>query len=123
MNSVVALSAIDGGFRVSELANKVGEMLGGPYTVRQASYDLKKLRAKGLAVRRSRSRRYETPGWAVRSMAALMALREKVIKPLLAGAGKRKRGRRPRNQAPIDARYEVLQKEMQNLFECLKIAA
>jgi len=123
VNSVVALSAIDGGFRVSELASKVGEILGGAYTVRQASYDLKKLRAKGLAVRRSRSRRYETPGWAVRSMAALMALRDKVIKPLLAGAGKRKRGRRPRNQAPVDACYEALQKEMQNLFECLRIAA
>jgi len=52
-----------------------------------------------------------------------MVLREKVIKPLLAGAGKRKRGRKPRNQAPIDACYEAMQKEMQNLFECLRIAA
>ena len=123
VNSVIALSVNEGGFRVSELASKVGEKLRAPYTVRQASYDLKKLRAKGLAVRLGRSRRYETPGWAVRSMAALMVLREKVIKPLLAGAGKRKRGRKPRNQAPIDACYDTMQNEMQKLFECLRIAA
>ena len=52
MNAVVALSPQPGGFHVAELAAKVSEVLRAPYTVRQASYDLEKLRAKGLVTKR-----------------------------------------------------------------------
>jgi len=37
---------------------------------------------------------------------------DKVIKPVLAGAGKPKRGRKPRNQNPIDTHYQAIQFEM-----------
>ncbi len=42
---------------------------------------------------------------------------------ILAGAGKLKRGPKPKNNGAIDAHYEAIQKEMQNLFQTLKIAA
>jgi len=56
-------------------------------------------------------------------MAALVVLRDDVIKPLLAGQGSLKRGRRPTSSAPIDAHYAVLQHDMHDLFRDLGIAS
>lgn len=123
MKALLALSPVLSGFSVGELSNKVSEITGAEYTCRQASYDLKKFRAKGLVAKRSHSRRYELPLQALRTIAALLTLRDKVIRPLLAGAGKLKRGPKPKNYGAIDAHYEAIQKEMQNLFQALKIAA
>jgi hypothetical protein len=55
-------------------------------------------------------------------MTALLVLREKVIKPLLAGTGKPKRGRKPKNRCPIDAHYETIRLQMCNLFELIGVA-
>jgi len=48
---------------------------------------------------------------------------DKVIKPVLAGAGKPKRGRKPRNQNPIDTHYQAIQFEMLSLFLVIGVAA
>jgi len=56
-------------------------------------------------------------------MAACIVLREKVIKPLLAGSVQVKRGRPPKTHTPIDRHYQTLQQEMQGLFAELGIAA
>ena len=45
-------------------------------------------------------------------LAALLTLREKVIKPVLAGAGKPRRGPKPKRIHPMDQHYLNLQKEM-----------
>jgi hypothetical protein len=55
------------------------------YTTRQASYDLRKLRAKNLITLPGHARRYHTPPDAVRTITALLVLRDQVIKPILAG--------------------------------------
>ena len=123
MKAFLALSPVLNGFSVGALSNKVSEITGSEYTCRQASYDLKKFRAKGLVAKRIRSRRYELPLQALRTIAALLTLRDKVIRPLLAGAGKIKRGAKPKNYGVIDAQYEAIQKEMQNLFQTLKLAS
>lgn len=93
------------------------------YDVRRAAYDLKKLRGKGLIIRAGKSRRYTVPPPALRAIAALVLLREKVIRPILAGAALRKRGRKPTNWSPIDSHYEAIRKNMLTLFEDLGIAA
>jgi hypothetical protein len=56
-------------------------------------------------------------------MAGFIVLREKVLIPLLAGAGNRKPGRKPSNRFEIDVHYENIQREMQNIFETIGIAA
>jgi len=59
--AVLALAPSPTGFSVSELTAKVTSMTAHSdqaYTRRQAAYDLKKLRAKGLIAKVSRSRRY-----------------------------------------------------------------
>ena len=93
------------------------------YTPRKAAYDLKKLRGKNVIRRVGKSRRYETVPEGLRTVTALLVLRDKVIKPVLAGAGKPRRGRKPKNQSPIDAHYEAIQFQMRSLFQLIGVAA
>ena len=83
----------------------------------------KKLRGKGLINRMDKSRRYTVPPQALRAIAALVLLREKVIRPILAGIAQPKMGRKPKNWSPIDTHYEVIRQNMFTLFEDLGIAA
>lgn len=123
LEATLALTVIPRGFTASEVSEKVREFTQAPYTSRQASYDLNKLRAKNLVVRPPRSRRYQTLPAGLQTITALLVLREKVIKPVLAGAGKIKRGPRPKFLNPLDNHYHLLQVEMRNLFQTLRITA
>ncbi len=76
-----------------------------------------------MVERKGNSRRYEALSDGLRAMAALITIRDDVIKPLLASRGRLKRGRRPTKTAPIDAHYAALQHEMSALFRDLGIAA
>ena len=125
LKAVVALAIKPNGFKASELAEQVRqttEMAGQPYTSRQASYDLRKLRAKGVVQRIPKSLRYEIQTDGLRAAMALLVLRNKVLVPLLANQGKRHRGPRSRMHA-IDLHYDNIQKEMQHAFNILGIAA
>jgi hypothetical protein len=55
-------------------------------------------------------------------MCAYLVLREKVIKPLLAGVT-RPRGRPPRHVHPIDQHYVRLREELHDTFKTLGLAA
>jgi hypothetical protein len=55
-------------------------------------------------------------------MTALLILREKIIKPVLSGAGKSESGPKPEHLHPIDQKYRILQSEMLSLFNILGIA-
>jgi hypothetical protein len=78
--AALALAAAPHGFTVAELTAKVCGMNGqSSYTSRQAAYDLRKLRGKGLAVKPARTRRYRIPPDAARTIAALLALRDHAI--------------------------------------------
>lgn len=47
------------GFTNAELTSRVAALLDAPYTHRQATYDLRRLRRKGLITRRPHSQRYD----------------------------------------------------------------
>jgi hypothetical protein len=115
--AVLALTATPGGFTVADLAAKV-QATGGPtgYTIRQAAYDLRKLRGKELIVKPGRSRRYQVPPQAARTIAGLLALRDQVIGPILAGVRSPRLGRKPAHWTAIDRDYETLRIGMQTLF-------
>jgi hypothetical protein len=57
------------------------------YGSRRAAYDIKKLRAKGMVRKIGQSRRYEPVPGGLRSLTALLVLREQIIRPLLAASG------------------------------------
>ena len=96
---------------------------GAVYQPRHAAYDLKKLRAKGLIGKVGSSRRYQAPPDGLRTIAALVVLRDKVIKHFLAGTAKPKMGRKPKTWSAIDAHYETVRKDMQTLFEDVGLVA
>ena len=123
MMAVVALSVDVRGFRVEQVADLVRETLGQGYTSRQASYDLKKLRGKGLVEKLSGTRRYLCPANGLRIMTSVVVLREQVIKPILSGAVTRRRGRPPKNRDPLDLHYQALRDAMERLFHELGLAA
>lgn len=123
LTAVLALSARGSGFQAAQLATLVGEILGQPYTARQASYDLRKLRGKGLVQRLDGTRRYHCPAEALRTIMAAVVLREKVLKPILAGTATRRRGRPRKNPDVLDQHYDAIRTQMEKLLEHLGLAA
>jgi hypothetical protein len=114
--AALALAIAPGGFTAADFTAKVRAMTGQPgYTVRNAAYDLRKLRGKHLADKPGRTRRYLISPAAARIISALLTLREDVIAPLLAGvagvADPRIR-RTPRHWTDIDRHYQALRLEM-----------
>jgi hypothetical protein len=93
------------------------------YSPRHAAYDLNKLRGKHIVQRIARTCRYETLPTGLRAMTALIVLRNKAIKPLLAAARPLPPARGPHNPKPIDAHYQTIQGAMRGVFHELGLAA
>jgi hypothetical protein len=121
LSGVLALAAAPTGFTVSQLAHRLSATTDPAYTTRQAAYDLRKLRGKGLVAKPDRSRRYQLPEQAARTIAALITLRDQVIAPILAGVRSPRRGRKPARWTAVDRDYETLRINMQKLFDDLAI--
>ena len=124
--ALLALAAQPGGFNSEELALRVREQQGRSmtgYHQRKAAYDLRKLRGKSLVQRIGKTRRYRVQRPGIRTLAALLILREKVLKPILSGVHRPKRGRPPKNIHSLDIHYQRLQREMLTTLQTLKIAA
>jgi hypothetical protein len=122
--ALLSLAPHPDGFTAKELAAQTGRLHPQlPYTQRHAAYDLAKLRGKHLIERIARSRRYRVCLPAVRTLVGLLILREKVIKPVLAGARGTHQGRPANTIHPLDQHYLNLQREMRHTFETLKLAA
>jgi hypothetical protein len=123
IEALMALALKPGGFSVSDLAAKVREMTGWAYYgTRQAVYDLKKIRGKDF-VEQQKARRYLVSPQGFQTMCALLILREKVLKPVLASIGKSRRGPKPKNTSVLDTHYQNLQNELRKTFVTLGIAA
>jgi hypothetical protein len=122
--AALALAAAPHGFTAAQFTAKAQHLnTHVDYTIRQGAYDLRKLRGKGLAVKPGRTRRYHIPPEAARTIAALLALRDQVIAPILAGVRSPRRGRKPAHWTRIDRDYETLRIGMQGLFNDLGITA
>ena len=124
LSAVLALAPAPHGFTVSDFAAKVHAMTGtsdADYTIRQAAYDLRKLRGKQLVDKPGRTRRYHVPPLAARTIAALLTLRDQVIAPILAGIRSPRMGRKPKAWNSIDRDYEQIRVNMQTLFHDLAL--
>lgn len=124
LNAVIALAASPTGFTVSSLAAKVQEFLGldpHSYKPRHAAYDLKKLRGKQWVLPIGMSRSYQVSSLGLRTMTALLVLREKVFRPLLAGARSASQ-LLPDRSSPLDDLYQTLRSNLLNLFALLGVS-
>ncbi|MCX6082379.1 MAG: hypothetical protein NTW32_22870 [Chloroflexi bacterium] len=125
LNAAIALAASPNGMTVSDLAAKVREFLGlspQDYKPRHAAYDLKKLRGKQWVIPIGKSRRYQLTSDGIRTISALLTLREKVIRPLLAGARYDGSPSSPSRSTPLGDLYQTLQDDLQHLFQALGLA-
>jgi hypothetical protein len=114
------------GFTASQLARQVrllSNQAESEYGPRRAAYDLKKLRAKNIVQRIGQTRRYQSTPSGLRAMVALVVLRNKVIKPLLAAVQGRRKSRGAQNPRPIDKHYDTIRMAMQGVFDELGLAA
>jgi hypothetical protein len=124
--ALLALAPQPGGFTAEQLAARVRSQEGrsmARYSTRKAAYDLRKFRGKKLVRRIANSRRYRVQQPGIRVLAALLILREEVLKPVLAGVCHPKRGRPPKNVHPLDRHYQTLQHHMLSTLQYLKLAA
>jgi hypothetical protein len=117
LSAALTLAPAPGGFTAAEFTAQVRHHTRNDrYTTRQASYDLRKLRGKQLIDKPGRTRRYHVPPRAARTIAALLALRDHVIAPILAGVRSPRMGRKPAHWTRVDRDYEALRISMQELF-------
>lgn len=124
LSAVLALAPAPHGFTVGEFAAKVHAITGTSdteYSIRQAAYDLRKLRGKQLLDKPARTRRYWVPALAARTIAALLTLRDQVIAPILAAVRSPRMGRKPAHWTRVDRDYERIRVDMQTLFNDLAI--
>ena len=125
VDAVIELSTKPDGFTVSQLAEAVRPRSGqdaNAYSARNAAYDLAKLVGKKLLRRIDRSRRYAVDPPAIRTLCAYLLLREKIIKPLLAGIIC-PRGRRPRHHTALDEHYIALRRQLRQTFQIIGLTA
>ena len=118
LSAVLALAPTPHGFTVGDFAAKVHAITGtssAAYSIRQAAYDLRKLRGKQLVDKPARTRRYRVPPLAARTIAALLALRDQVIAPILAAVRSPRLGRKPAHWTRVDRDYERIRIDMQTL--------
>lgn len=124
--AVLALSWRPGGFTSSELAEQVAQanhQIESGYRSRQAAYDLKKLRGKQMVERIGKTRCYQATPTGLKAIAALVILREKVIRPMLASAQAIRPSRGSQNPTPLDRHYETVRAGMAGIFRELGVAA
>ncbi len=122
--AVLALTAAPTGFTAGQFADKVRATTGQVpqhYTIRQAAYDLRKLRGKGLVDKPGRSRRYHVPDDAARTVAGIVTLRDHVIAPILAGVRSPRLGRKPATWTAVDRDYEQIRIGMETLLTDLAL--
>jgi hypothetical protein len=84
MQVSLALSMKPDGFTCSDISKRMKRIFGGDYTARKASYDLRKLRAKGLVRKKEGAIKYFVSQEGIQIMVAILSLWEKELPALLA---------------------------------------
>ena len=86
LSAILSLVCCPDGFTAAQLAGRVRSTSGiadSTYDARRAAYDIKKLRGKDLLSKLPKSRRYSVSQQAVPTIAALVIIREKLLRPIL----------------------------------------
>lgn len=108
MKAVLELAIKPSGFTSKEVASKyesIGQLSKGSYNARQAAYDLRKLKEKGIVFRKENSRKYRITAKGVAMIVAIIIIREKLFKPIVAGITKKKLTPSPQNLSKVDQLY------------------
>ena len=126
LHAALALGASPTGFGIHDLARTVRAQTGWDatqYTERQAAYDFKKLRGKGIVTRIGRSRRYQPELSRYTTACAALVLHEQVFTPVLSSLAHHPQhaGRAP--QHPVDQHVDTLRRALLATIQAVGIAA
>lgn len=91
METVLALSMKPCGYSITDVATKMQEKVGSKkenYTSRNAAYDIRKLRGKGLVKKQKGTRRYITTQKGAQNIVAILALVQKQLPCVLSATNK-----------------------------------
>jgi hypothetical protein len=122
VEAVTGLSTVPEGFTMEQLAEGVrvrAHWSAEQYSVRRAAYDLAKLRGKEVVEKRPGTRRYQCRADKFSALCGYVVVREKVLKPLTAGAAPSLAGPAPKRLSALDQRYLALQVHRKRLFQTL----
>lgn len=112
MDTVVALSTAPAGFSLEQVAEGVRQRQSwnrGKYDRGQASYDLRKLRAKHLVRKRRKSRNYEVDPDGLGLLCGLATLHDHVLVPILTIMSRGlKSAKTPSDPQLVDRHYEQI---------------
>lgn len=103
--------------------HRLGGQASAAYGPRRAAYDLKKLRGKQLLRRLDGTRRYELVPAGIKALAAVVVLRDHVIKPVLAAVEHATPAPRTQQPTALDRHYDALRVSMYGVFHELGVAA
>jgi hypothetical protein len=126
LGAAIACAQIPMGARLGDLVPRVplrSGTLAATYGTRQAAYDLRSLRAKPFVRRASKSHRCQDPPDGLRTITALVVLREQVIEPILANVRTPHRALKPKTWTSLDDQYKTIRLAMQPHFADLGLVS
>jgi len=121
MRATLALSMKPEGFTSSDLAIKMKKIIGKDYTPRKASYDIRKLRAKGLVLKKEKTIKYFLTKHGIQTMVAILSLWEKELPALLSILDEENIIQKDKILNPIEKHIFNAQTEIKSLRELLGI--
>lgn len=112
------------GFRSQELRQVVQATLGTEYSPSQLTYDLRKLRGKGLVEKQPKARRFRATPEGLRVAVLLAKLRDQLLSPLIAPLRSKQR---PSNHSTHlsqpDCFYQLITRGIFDLCDHLALSA
>jgi hypothetical protein len=102
MQSVLALAIKPGGYKISDVVSEMKLRMSKSYSTRNAGYELRKLRGKGLVEKIDGTTKYRTTRKGIETIIAIMALTQKTIPAVLSSLNKEELSERPEQISVID---------------------
>jgi hypothetical protein len=123
MQGVLALAVQPGGYKTSDVVSQMKPRFTKSYSPRNAAYDLRKLRGKGLIERIDKTTKYRTTKKGMETIIALLALTQKTIPAVLSSINKEELSESPEKVSNIDKSIIAVRKEIKATYQQYGIAA
>lgn len=102
MQSVLALAIKPGGYKIGDVVSQMKSGFKKSYSSRNAAYDLRKLRGKGLVEKIDRTTKYRTTKKGMETIIAILTLTQKTIPAVLSSINKEALSDNPEQLSNID---------------------